>query len=95
MLGTFLLEPSAHDSLAQIGVPLDPACLYGTSPPPSQQQQGKESQFSMAEVSDAADGSLTVNEDDLGGFSQLSVVEAMLDRDQGLEAGLQGVAMTR
>lgn len=37
----------------------------------------------------------TVNEADLGGFAQLSVVEAMLDRGEGSEAGLQGVALTR
>ena len=78
---------------AQIGVPLDPACLYGTSPPPSQEQQ------ITPEVAEATAGDDSeadaVNEDDLGGFPQLSVVEAMLDKGQGLEAGLQGVAMTR
>lgn len=88
---------------AQIGVPLDPACLYGTSPAPSQQEE-KEKQAVMScrdnqGSSIVGDGVSMVNvgidEGDLGGFAQLSVVEAMLSRGQGREAGLQGVAMTR
>lgn len=79
----------------QIGVPLDPACLYGTSPPPSQQQQEVQVQSSATATSNLAAGSDGVNEADLGSFLQLSVVEDMLDKGQGLEAGLQGVAMTR
>lgn len=70
----------------QIDVPLDPACLYGTFPLPRQQHQSE---------MDTSPGASEVNEEDLGGFSQLSVVEGMLDRGEGLEAGLQGVAMTR
>ncbi len=79
----------------QIGVPLDPACLYGTSPAPSQEQQIKLASPETAADADDAESADAVNEDDLGGFSQLSVVETMLDKGQGLEAGLQGVAMTR
>ncbi|CAN0109706.1 unnamed protein product [Ectocarpus sp. 6 AP-2014] len=76
----------------QIGVPLDPDCLYGTSPPPSQKQAGEAMAVDAMETGE--DFSL-VDESDLGGFSQLAVIEPMLDRGEGLEAGLQGVAMTR
>lgn len=51
------------------------------------------------EHEDVSDGDAMVedgvDESDLGGFAQLAVVESMLDKGQGLEAGLQGVAMTR
>ncbi|CAM9144992.1 unnamed protein product, partial [Ectocarpus sp. 8 AP-2014] len=76
----------------QIGVPLDPECLYGTSPPPSQEHA--EEAIAVNAMETGEDSSL-VDESDLGGFSQLAVVEPMLDRGEGLEAGLQGVAMTR
>eukprot|EP00903_Cladosiphon_okamuranus_P014927 g13820.t2 len=80
----------------QIGVLLDPTCLYGTSPPLSQQQYEQDELRSASNsLSDASAGGSAVNEEDLGSLSQLSVVEAMLDRGLGLEAGLQGVAMTR
>lgn len=36
-----------------------------------------------------------MNEDNLGISSQLALVERMLDDGMGLEAGLQGIAMTR
>lgn len=83
---SFVLTPLLLFVHLQIGVPIDPACLYGTSPPLSRQEPSAEGAL--------ADG-VDVNEEDLGGFSQLSVVEGMLDRGQGLQAGLQGVAMTR
>ncbi|CAM9377533.1 unnamed protein product, partial [Scytosiphon promiscuus] len=84
----------------QIGVPLDPDCLYGTAVAPSQQDgEGPRSEQRATSAGDAACSSgpaaEDVDETDLGGFSQLSVVEGMLDRGQGLDAGLQGVAMTK
>lgn len=78
---------------------VDPASLYGTDPPQSQGRDAsrniltKGAEHTVEDTSEA--DSETVDEADLGGFAQLSVVEAMLDRGQGLEAGLQGVAMTR
>lgn len=81
--------------------------LYATSRPTStnenQQIDRSEKANTSDEVGDSdsamvdADDNVEneVDEADLGGFAQLSVVEAMLDRGQGLEAGLQGVAMTR
>lgn len=44
---------------------------------------------------DTGEDSTIVDEADLGGFAQLAVIEPMLDRGEGLEAGLHGVAMTR
>ncbi|CAM9165037.1 unnamed protein product [Ectocarpus sp. 4 AP-2014] len=44
---------------------------------------------------ETGEDSSLVDESDLGGFSQLAVIEPMLDRGEGLEAGLQGVALTR
>lgn len=87
----------------QIGVPVDPLLLYATSRPTSNEnQQVDRSSEKATEDAAGGDGDSTmvdadenVNEADLGGFAQLSVVEGMLDRGQGLEAGLQGVAMTR
>lgn len=79
--------------IEQIGVPLDPDCLYGTTPPPSRQEQDDSLAGDTSEI--ATKANVHVNELDLGGFSQLSVVEEMLDRGMGLDAGLQGIAMTR
>lgn len=93
-------RPCLLPLVPQIGVPLDPNCLYGTVPALS--QQGKEQQQATSTAPVAGDVSSSsgssagdVDERDLGGFSQLVVVESMLDRGDGLEAGLQGVAMTR
>lgn len=93
----------------QIGIPVDPLLLYATSRPASNENQqidrsekGKGTTNAVGDgngdiaMADADDNvNVNVNEADLGGFEQLSVVEAMLDRGHGLEAGLQGVAMTR
>ncbi|CAB1097866.1 unnamed protein product [Ectocarpus sp. CCAP 1310/34] len=76
----------------QIGVPLDPDCLYGTSPPPSQPHTGEAMLVNAMETGEV---SSVVDESDLGGFSQLAIIEPILDRGGGIEAGLQGVAMTR
>lgn len=78
---------------------VDPASLYGTGPTPSQARDAsrgiptKGAEHTVEDNSEA--DSEIVDEADLGVFAQLSVVEAMLDKGQGLEAGLQGVAMTR
>ncbi|CAN0509085.1 unnamed protein product, partial [Ectocarpus sp. 12 AP-2014] len=60
--------------------------------PPSQQHTGEGTPVNAME---AGQDYPLVNHSDLGGFSQLAVIELMLDRGEGLEAGLQGVAMTR
>lgn len=73
-------------------MPLDPDCLYGTSPPPSQQHTAEA--IAVTAMDTGRDSSV-VDESDLGGFSQLAAIEPMLDRGEGLGAGLQGVAMTR
>lgn len=80
---------------------MDPLLLYATSRPTSKENQQVDRSLDKATVDATGDGDAMVDEDenvneaDLGGFAQLSVVEGMLDRGQGLEAGLQGVAMTR
>lgn len=86
----------------QIGVHVDPLLLYATSQSTSNENQEVDrskdkSTVSATGVGDGAmmDADDNVNEADLGGFAQLSVVEGMLDGGLGLEAGLQGVAMTR
>ena len=87
--------------VGQIGVPVDPLLLYATSRSTSNENQQVNCSMDKTTVNATGDGGTAmidaddVNEADLGGFAQLSVVEGMLDRGLGLEAGLQGVAMTR
>ena len=87
--------------LCQIGVTVDPLLLYATSAPSNENQQVHRSSeraeraSTVDAVDEMVDEGQNVNEADLVGFAQLSVVEGMLDRGEGREAGLQGVAMTR
>ena len=78
-----------------MGVPIDPGSLYGASQNTSNSSGEIGDHDATGQMEAMVSEPVSVDEADLGGVAQLSVVEAMLRMGKGKEAGLNGVAMTR
>lgn len=75
----------------QVGVALDVPALYGGTQPSVESVEQTDQDFAENADSEAP----PVDQSDLGGVEQLKMVEVLLAKGAGLEAGLKGVAMTR